>query len=66
MAPSRPPRSDAVRLAARAGHLAAIGAVFAGGWFAMRTNDWRQIALYTGLAVLGGVLAAAFSRIARG
>lgn len=56
-------RDRALRLAARAGHLASIGIVFASGWFAMRTDDWKKIVLLTLLAGGAGLLALKFRNL---
>ncbi len=53
------------RAAARAGQLASVAMVFAAGWFAMRTDDWKRIVLLTALAAVAGLLATEFSRRAR-
>ncbi len=61
--PRQPPKL--AHAAARAGHLASVAVVFACGWFAMRSDDWRRIALFTALAAVAGLVAAGFARQAR-
>jgi hypothetical protein len=53
------------RLLSRAGMAASALAVFTCGWLAMRTDDWRYMLLFTGLALVCGMIASAFSRRAR-
>ena len=50
---------------AKAGMVAAALAVFTCGWLAMRTDDWRQMILFSVLALGAGAIASAFSRRAR-
>ena len=50
------------RLTARVGLFASVLIVFASGWFAMRTDDWRKIVALTALAAVAGVVASQFSR----
>ncbi len=47
---------------ARVGLLASVLVVFAAGWFAMRTDDWKQIVGLTALALAAGVVASQFKR----
>lgn len=56
------PRPSASRTLAQAGFYASALAVFACGWLGMRTNDWRFIILYAGLALGAAALAATFAR----
>jgi hypothetical protein len=49
-------------LPSRAGFVLAVFAVFACGWLAMQTDDWRRIVLFTVLAGVAGVVATAFKR----
>ena len=58
-------RKRLVRLAARAGVVASALAVFAAGWVAVRSTDWREVVAVTVLAGIAGLLAQAFSRRAR-
>lgn len=44
--------------------LAGLG-VFTCGWLAMRTDDWRKMAVYTVLAMGAAMVGSAFSRRAR-
>lgn len=60
-----PPERPGRRVAAKAGFVLSAFAVFACGWLAMRTSDWRKIVLYSLLALGAAVLANAFSRSAR-
>jgi NADH:ubiquinone oxidoreductase subunit 4 (subunit M) len=53
------------RTLAKAGVVASAFGVFIGGWLAMRTDDWKQIVLFSALALGAGYLASAFSRRAR-
>jgi len=53
------------RLAARAGFVASAFAVFACGWLAVRTDDWRRMLVYSVLALVAASLASAFSRRSR-
>jgi hypothetical protein len=55
-------RERLARLSARIGLLASVLVVFASGWFAMRTDDWRKIVALTALAAVAGVVASQFSR----
>jgi hypothetical protein len=55
---SRPPS----RFAARAAFVASAFAVFICGWLAMRTNDWRQMVLWSALAIAAAVIATAARR----
>ncbi len=48
--------------AARVGLVASVLVVFASGWFAMRTDDWKQIVALTALALAAGVVASQFKR----
>ena len=50
---------------ARAGTLAGAFAVFLCGWLAMRSSDWREILLFSALALVAGGVASAFARRAR-
>jgi hypothetical protein len=52
-------------LPARIGFFASVALVFACGWFAMRSSDWKQIVLLTLLAAVAGIVASRFSRRAR-
>lgn len=56
-------RERLLRIAARAGHVASIGVVFASGWFAMRSTDWKTILLLTVLAGGAGVMAVKFRQL---
>ncbi len=49
-------------IAAKAGFIASALAVFACGWLAMRSDDWKRIVLFSALALVAGALASAFSR----
>ena len=49
-------------LSARIGLLASVLVVFAAGWFAMRTDDWKWIVALTALAAVAGVVASQFAR----
>jgi len=53
------------RTMARAGMAVSAFAVFTCGWLAMRTEDWRKMAVYTVLAMGAAMAASAFSRRAR-
>lgn len=53
------------RLAAKAGVAVAAFAVFAAGWVAMRSEDWRVIVGVSVLALAAGVVASGLSRKAR-
>ena len=53
------------RTLAKAGVVAAAFSMFMCGWLFMKTHDWKQMALYTLLALVSGVVAQAFSRHAR-
>jgi hypothetical protein len=53
------------RTLAKLGVTASAFAIFTCGWLAMRTEDWRQIVLFSVLALGAGAVAAAFSRHAR-
>jgi hypothetical protein len=53
------------RLPARIGFFASVALVFACGWFAMRSDDWKQIVILTVLAGVAGVVASIFSRRSR-
>jgi hypothetical protein len=55
-------RERLARLSARIGLLASALVVFASGWFAMRTDDWRRILALTALAAAAGLVASRFSR----
>jgi hypothetical protein len=50
---------------AKAGVVLAAFAIFTCGWLAMRTDDWRQVLLFSALALAAGAVASAFSRRAR-
>ena len=47
---------------ARFGMYASAFGVFACGWLAMRTDDWRQIVGLTALAGVAGIAASAFGK----
>jgi hypothetical protein len=47
---------------ARAGVVAGAFAVFLCGWLAMRSTDWKQIVLFSALALVAGAVASAFGR----
>jgi hypothetical protein len=53
------------KAAARVGLVASAFAVFASGYLAMQSSDWKRIALFTLVAAVAGLLAQAFSRRAR-
>jgi hypothetical protein len=61
----QPQRSPAARLAAQIGMYASALGVFACGWMAMRSDDWRVIVGLTALAGVAGVAAQAFSKRTR-
>jgi hypothetical protein len=50
------------RVAAKAGFVASAFAVFTCGWFAMRSDDWQRVVLFSVLAIGAAALASAFSR----
>jgi hypothetical protein len=52
-------------LSARVGVVAAAFAVFLCGWLAMRSTDWKQMVLFSALALAAGAVASAFGRRAR-
>jgi len=52
-------------LASRAGFVASAFAVFLCGWFAMQTDDWRRMVLFSVLALVAAALASRFSRRGR-
>ncbi len=52
-------------VAAKAGFFGSALAVFACGWLAMRSDDWRRMILFSVLALGAGALASAFSQRAR-
>jgi hypothetical protein len=58
----RASRGRVGRVPAQVGFFASVFAVFACGWFAMRTSDWKRILLLTALALVAGALATAFRR----
>jgi hypothetical protein len=62
-APS-PPRGPR-RAAAKAGFVLSAFAVFACGWLATRSSDWKTAVLYSALAIGAAALASAFSRAPR-
>jgi hypothetical protein len=53
------------RVAAKAGVAVAAFAVFAAGWVAMRSEDWRVIGGVSVLALVAGIVASGLSRRAR-
>jgi hypothetical protein len=53
------------RTMAKLGVLLSAFAIFTCGWLAMRTDDWRQVVLFSLLALGAGAAASAFSRHAR-
>ncbi len=53
------------RKAAQVGLFACALLVFLGGYYAMRTDDWKKIAGFTAIALVAGILASAFARRAR-
>jgi hypothetical protein len=61
--PARPDRSR--RIAAKAGVAVSAFTVFTAGWIAMRSDDWRTIAIVSVLALVAGVIAAGLSRQVR-
>jgi anti-sigma-K factor RskA len=66
MAPADDRRGEWIRRAlARVGLAASAFLVFACGYLAMQTGDWRRCVPLTLLAGLGGLAASAFARRAR-
>jgi apolipoprotein N-acyltransferase len=56
-------RGDRIRrIASRLGVVVSAFTVFTAGWIAMRSDDWRTIALVSALALVAGVIAAGLSR----
>jgi hypothetical protein len=55
-------KSPASRWLAQAGFVASALAVFACGWFGMRSDDWRVMVASALLAVVAATLARAFAR----
>ncbi len=53
------------RIAAKVGVGVSAFTVFTAGWIAMRSDDWRTIALVSLLALAAGVIAAGLSRQGR-
>jgi hypothetical protein len=63
--PDDQPSGNPARFMARLGAgLAAFG-VFTCGWLAMRSDDWRQMVLYTLLAIGAAMVGMTLSRQAR-
>jgi hypothetical protein len=63
--PKDQPPSGPSRAVAKLGMaLSALG-VFTCGWLAMRTDDWRMMAVYTVLALAAAMVGSTFSRLAR-
>jgi hypothetical protein len=60
-----PARDRAVKALARGGVVVSALAVFASGWLAMSSTDWKMMVLFTGCAAGAGLVASAFSRMAR-
>jgi hypothetical protein len=56
-APARAPS-----LLARVGMYASAFGIFACGWLAMKTDDWRMIVGLTALAGVAGIAASAFGK----
>jgi hypothetical protein len=63
--PTDPRRQRFGRITARIGLYASALLVFAAGWFAMRTDDWKRIVALTALAAVAGIAASQFARRAR-
>jgi hypothetical protein len=58
--------SERLRAAsAPAGVVAGAFAVFACGWLASRSADWREMVLFSALALVAGGVTSAFARRAR-
>lgn len=53
------------RTVAKLGVAVSALAIFTCGWLAMRTEDWRQVVLFSVMALGAGAVASAFSRHAR-
>ena len=51
---------------AKVGQLVSTFGLFLCGFLAVQTSDWKQIVLYSVLALGAGVAASIFSRMARG
>ena len=66
MAPPDPKNGRTRVLLGRIGTGISAFGVFISGWMAMRTNDWRQIALFTVIAVGCGYFASRFAAWTRG
>jgi hypothetical protein len=63
---SDPARGDRFRsIATKAGVVVSAFTVFTAGWIAMRSSDWRTIAVVSVLALVAGMIAANLSRKAR-
>jgi len=63
--PHDQPPSGPSRAMAKLGMALSGLAVFTCGWMAMRTDDWRMMALYTLLALAAAMVGSTFSRLAR-
>jgi hypothetical protein len=61
----QPERSPAARLAATIGMYSSALGVFACGWMAMKSDDWRVIVGLTAMAGVAGIAAQAFSKRTR-
>jgi hypothetical protein len=59
----KPPLSPGL---AKVGQVLSAFGLFLCGFLAMQTSDWKQIVLYSVLALGAGVAASIFSRMARG
>jgi cyanate permease len=60
-----PGPTPARSLASRAGFIASAFAVFLCGWFAMQTDDWKKMVLFSVLALGAVALTSLFSRQGR-
>ncbi len=56
------PQAQTSRLLPRIGMYASAFGVFACGWLAMKTDDWRLIVGLTALAGVAGIAASAFGK----
>ncbi|MGB8930648.1 MAG: hypothetical protein WCC48_05295 [Anaeromyxobacteraceae bacterium] len=66
MAQPDPSRDGTRKLVGRIGTVACAFGVFLAGWMGMRTSDWRQIALWTVIAVGCAWFASRFAAWTRG